>query len=272
MPVHDWTRVLPGIFHHFHHAWIARLSDALNAGLLPGGYYALAEQFSGRPHPDVLALEMTEEDEDENRAPLQRAPHGGEGVSGIVAVAERPPQVKLTITAEESIYEQKANRIAIYHTSGDRVVAYIEIVSPGNKQTEGKLKVFLDKMIEAIEQGRHLLIIDLIPPRSHDPQGIHAAFWRYAYGPTEGVTDEKPLTLAAYEAIDVDDDICVPTGYFEPVAVRQVLPSMPLFLKPGKYIDVPLEQTYQAAWQGVPERWKRVIEASPGKSANGNHP
>jgi hypothetical protein len=22
MPIHDWTRVNAGIFHHFHHAWI----------------------------------------------------------------------------------------------------------------------------------------------------------------------------------------------------------------------------------------------------------
>src|ERR687884_439463 len=30
MPVHDWTRVDAGIFHHFHHAWIAEISSALN--------------------------------------------------------------------------------------------------------------------------------------------------------------------------------------------------------------------------------------------------
>ena len=44
MPIHDWTKVDAGIFHHFHNGWITRLSDALNDGLLPKGYYALAEQ------------------------------------------------------------------------------------------------------------------------------------------------------------------------------------------------------------------------------------
>jgi hypothetical protein len=44
MPIHDWARVDPGIFHHFHTAWITHISDALNDGLLPGGYYALVEQ------------------------------------------------------------------------------------------------------------------------------------------------------------------------------------------------------------------------------------
>ena len=44
MPIHDWTRVEAGIFHHFHHRWITSISDTLNAGMLPAEYYALAEQ------------------------------------------------------------------------------------------------------------------------------------------------------------------------------------------------------------------------------------
>jgi hypothetical protein len=47
MPIHDWTRVDAGIFHHFHHRWIGAISDVLNERLLPKSYYALAEQQSG---------------------------------------------------------------------------------------------------------------------------------------------------------------------------------------------------------------------------------
>ena len=35
MPVHDWARVIPGIFHDFHQRWIGAIRDHLNAGLLP---------------------------------------------------------------------------------------------------------------------------------------------------------------------------------------------------------------------------------------------
>ena len=35
MPVHDWTCVSAGIFHHFHFEWIGDLSRQLNRGLLP---------------------------------------------------------------------------------------------------------------------------------------------------------------------------------------------------------------------------------------------
>jgi hypothetical protein len=29
MPIHDWTRVDAGLFHHFRHRWIDALCDAL---------------------------------------------------------------------------------------------------------------------------------------------------------------------------------------------------------------------------------------------------
>jgi hypothetical protein len=54
MPIHDWSRVNAGLFHHFHQRWIQALCDELNAGGLPDGYLALSEQVSGGPIPDVL--------------------------------------------------------------------------------------------------------------------------------------------------------------------------------------------------------------------------
>ena len=42
MPIHDWSRVSAGIFHAFHCAWVPRLSEALNAGILPGVTHSTA--------------------------------------------------------------------------------------------------------------------------------------------------------------------------------------------------------------------------------------
>jgi hypothetical protein len=44
MPIHDWTRVQAGTFHHFHCAWITHMAEALNEGILPAGFYVMAEQ------------------------------------------------------------------------------------------------------------------------------------------------------------------------------------------------------------------------------------
>ena len=36
---------------------------------------------------------------------------------------------------------------------------------------------------------------------------------------------------------------------------------MPLFLTPDAYILVPLEATYQSAWEAVPSFWRDVLTA-----------
>jgi hypothetical protein len=65
---------------------------------------------------------------------------------------------------------------------------------------------------------------------------------------------DRRLTLAAYVAARPI------TAYLEPFAAGAQLPDMPLFLDPGHYVNVPLEATYYAAYEGVPQRWQRVIE------------
>ncbi len=59
MPIHGWTRVEAGIFHHFHQRWIGAMGDALNGGLLPADYFALSEQVTGAPVPDVVTLRLS---------------------------------------------------------------------------------------------------------------------------------------------------------------------------------------------------------------------
>jgi hypothetical protein len=36
--------------------------------------------------------------------------------------------------------------------------------------------------------------------------------------------------------------------------------DMPLLLTPERYVNLPLEKTYLAAYAGLPKRWKWVIE------------
>ncbi len=115
MPIHDWTRVEPGDFHHFHQRWIQDLAAALNGGLLPRDYMALAEQVTGRPIPDVVTLK------------IQSAPD----LEGGVMVATAPPTAKLISRLDRVNYARWADRVVIRHGRG-RVVAIIEIVSPGN--------------------------------------------------------------------------------------------------------------------------------------------
>src|SRR5262249_23475675 len=155
--------------------------------------------------------------------------------SGGIAVASAPPRVRFTATAEPEQYARKRKTVTVRHSSGDQVVAVIEVVSPGNKSARHPLRAFVQKAVELLEAGVHLRIADRSPPGPRAPQGIHAALWSEITEDQFRLPPEKPLTLAAYSAG------AVKTAYIEPVAVGDTLPDMPLFLEPDVYVPVPLE-------------------------------
>jgi hypothetical protein len=244
MPVHNWTRVDAGIFHHFHTSWMDDIAGALNSGLLPPDYYALAEQIAGGLGPDVLTLQTPQPPGNETAGDMH----------GTVAVGSAPPKVRLTVRAAIDEYTARRRTVVIRHVSRHRVVALVEILSPGNKASRHPLRAFLDKAVAALTQGIHLLVADLFPPGPRDPQGIHGALWQQLNDGDYEQPPDKPLTLAAYAAGPI------PTAYVEPVAVGDVLPHMPLFLTPDEYINVPLEATYQTAYARVPRFYRNILE------------
>jgi hypothetical protein len=63
-----------------------------------------------------------------------------------------------------------------------------------------------------------------------------------------------PLTLASYVAgppVEI---------YLQHLAVGIPLTEMPLFMRPDRYINVPLEATYQSTYHGTPAFWRDMLE------------
>jgi hypothetical protein len=241
MPVHDWTRVYAGLFHHFHQSWAIRIADALNAGLLPRGLTALVEQKSGPMETDVLAVD--------SYLDRQRA----EAEGGLMTM--EAPQARIVRKSSRETYADRASRIAVKHNLG-RTVAVIEIVSPGNKDSRRAFKQFIDKSLEFINNGVHLLVIDLFPPTKRDPFGVHRAIW------DEFEEDDvlfefppgKDRILASYDAGREK------AAYVEPISVGDSMPDMPLFLMPGRHIKVPLEAAYETTWSFLPRDMQIIVE------------
>src|SRR4051794_5832162 len=107
MPVHDWTRVSDGTFHDFHYSWVLEIKRALKRGLLPKGYYVMAEQLGDVGAPDVLIA--------------------------------------------RDAYARMQRTLVIRHTSDDRIVAMIEVLSRGNKSSRHAVRSFLDKAVAALD-------------------------------------------------------------------------------------------------------------------------
>ena len=49
-------------------------------------------------------------------------------------------------------------------------------------------------------------------------------------------------------------------AFIEPIATGDSLVDMPLYLRPGRYVSVPLEETYRLAFESVPRRWRTILE------------
>jgi len=251
MPVHDWTRVSAGTFHHFHTYWVGEIGKALNAGILPADYYAMTEQVAGNIGPDVLTLQVTPP------ATRSQAPEssGGTAVAVAAAVMTAPPQVCYSETTEEDLYARKRKRLVIRHSSNDRIVALLEIVSPGNKASQHALRTFVRKAAGAMRKGIHLSVVDLHPPSQRDPKGIHPAIWSEFADSGFALPSDKPLTLATYAVEGM-----VKRAFINSVAVGDALPELPLYLTPEGWVRVPLESTYRAALDAVPRRLRDVLE------------
>lgn len=252
MLLHDWTRLDAGTFHAFHTLWIAEIMKALNAGLLPQGYYALAEQVATRMQTDVLTLQTGP-----GRPLLASGP-----TNGALAVAEAPPHVRLSLRPDPARKPRRSTslrrHVAVRHITGHRVVALIEVVSPSNKDRKAHVRELSEKVVRSLEAGIHVLLLDLLPPGSHDPHGLHGAVWKYFDTASYEPPAEEPLTLASYAWNGSE-----PVVFLEPIAVSRPLIDMPLFLTAERYVNVPLEATYREAYSGMPEFWRNVLEQGP---------
>lgn len=221
MAIHDWTRVPAGLFHHFHQDWSIEIARTLNRGRLPKGLSALVEHQTVGDRKGYVAL--------------------------------NPPVTQFVRRTTREFHTGGANRIVVRHHLG-RIVAVIEIVSPGNKDSRAALRDFVEKAIDFLRKGIHLLIIDLFPPTPRDPFGLHKALWDEIVEEDFTFPPGKNLILASYETGGVR------AAYVEPVAVGDVLPDMPLFLANDLHVPVPLEPTYCATWDASPEEMRQAVE------------
>ena len=230
MPVHAWSHFDAGIFHDFRLSWCAEIGRFLNQCLPKFDCYALSE--IPAQALDASGLDMLGAD---------RRLVGGKSGSALRLVPE-PSKFR----SPEAWYAAKANVIRIRHVSDHRVVAVIEIVSPGNKRSRSAMASFVEKAVALVCGGVHLLIVDLLPPGPRDPQGLHPKVWDEFDESDFTLPLLEPLTLASYRAG------YLPEAFVETTAVGRMLPEMPVFLTPEHYISLPLEASYMSAWSAAP--------------------
>jgi hypothetical protein len=232
MPLHDWSGAPAGLYHVFHELWAVTLMTTLNDGRLPDGFTAIIAQKTGPKEGDVIAVDQ--------RVLLGTPP----GAAGGVATKDRP-KTRIVSRSDGRRYAAKANRVVVQHHLG-QTVAVIEIVSPGNKDSERAFTLFVSKVGDYIERGVHVLVVDILPPTPRDPAGVHKAIWDQFLEEPFAFPAGEDRVIAAYRA-DTD-----PEAFVETMGVGHGVPTMPLFLVEELNVRVPLEAAYMQAWDLTP--------------------
>ena len=227
MPLHDWTKAEAGAFHEVHAGWLIYLRDALNDGRLPPGYRAHAERRADLFVPDVLALEP-------DPPPLPEPTEVGG-----VAVAEPQTSRRLTLRPDP----RPIRVLAVRHTTGERIVAVVELVSAGNKDRPESVREFASKVASLLRRRVNVSVVDVHLPGKHDPGGMPVAVSRQLRGERPGRPPKRrPYTFAAFRSNPPPLK-----AFLDDLAVGDPLPATPLFLESGVHVRLPLEETYQRA-------------------------
>jgi hypothetical protein len=127
------------------------------------------------------------------------------------------------------------------------------VISPAYKGRRFHAVKLAKKVVELLENDVHALVIDLLPPSRFDPQGLHGAILSHLGSVSHEPPPGRPFTLASYRGGETET-------FVEPVGLGQSLRDMTLFLEREHSVNVPLERTYQEAYDAMPAYWREVIE------------
>jgi hypothetical protein len=240
MPLHDhfhppWSEQNP--WEGFHSAWINTMVRHLNGTLLPSRFRALPQVHLG---PLVESDVATFDQE-----PLGQAagPQAGEAANGSRGALWSPPQAVQTLEIElpaQDVFEvriQDARR-------GMRLVAAVELVSPGNKDRPENRQAFVTKCAAYLQDQVNLVIVDVVTSRHAN---LHHELLTLV-APQLANADDLDLYCVAYRNRKEKKKWRLDTWPF-PLAVGALLPIAPLWLTADLSVPLDLEKSYEETCQ-----------------------
>lgn len=217
----------------FHVNWAGAIADSLNESLLPEGYFAEEHAQLG-PWVEIDVATFTDSESPGRRAsraatlpPRMWAPPA----PAMIVPAAFPDALEVQVFEEEG---------------GTRLVAAIELVSPGNKDRPRHRQAFAVKYASYLCRGVSLIIIDIVTsPR----ENLHNEIMQVlGHGPASALPPETALYGVAYRPVvrDQHEQIEVSPS---PLEIGQPLPVLPLALNAERCLPIDLEATYTIACQ-----------------------
>ena len=234
-------------WHSFHHAWCTLIAIQLNR-FLPDNYRATLHVQYGI-EVDVAALEVTTSEKtpksvrEVTTVPyVTMAVEQGNGHTEQAVWQPPPPSQLLPFSLLTDSVE-----VLIYNSRTiPSLVGAVELVSESNKDRPAERAAFVTKCEAYLRQGVGLVIVDIVTTlRANLHQALLARLGQEPTGQRQ-----PPLYTTAYRPFQQDEQITLAL-WQEPLAVGQVLPTMPLWLRREYCAPLALEATYVETCQAL---------------------
>ena len=224
MPLHDWTK-LKG-WSGLHIYWMVNICDDIKSKLPPGFRAYLGSS-------PIVAID------DPPGQPDVSVRRTNGGTQGTLEAGEADPfqpdwegQVA-TIKTDVSVYVERNGRL----------IAAVELVSPGNKDGTQKKANYTARYLGYLTNGVHLLFADLHPrPFAFSFADTLAERLRLPAQPSL----QAPYAVSYRVGVDPSADATLAVRRF-PLKVGEALPVAPLALGFPEVVPVDLEGTYRKA-------------------------
>jgi uncharacterized protein DUF4058 len=216
----------------FHSFWAVSIGGHLNR-MLPRRFRALVQtHLSSAVESDVLEYEQS----------IEKGNGPGEGGAGGVALQTwAPPATRIIAPAlfpddfEVQIHEQRG---------GYRLVAVVELVSPGTKDRAESRRAFAVKCAAYLQRGIGVIAVDVVTERHCNLHNEMAALLSWAE-PLRMPADSF-LYAIAYRPVRRQEKNEIDL-WPVPLAIGSPLPLLPLALKGSRLVPLDLETTYMTA-------------------------
>jgi hypothetical protein len=216
----------------FHSSWATRIADALTERWLPPNYIAEEHAHLG---PSVEIDVGTFE-----REGAEAGEESGPAVATVGPKVWAPPAADGVLPA---VFPDTFEVRVLSTDTGPKLVAAIELVSPGNKDRAAERRAFATKCASYLYQGISVIIVDIVTNRRAN---LHNEILRVMETDELQLPAEANLYAVAYRPLQRGrgDEIDV---WRSPLALGQALPTLPLGLRADLVIPVDFEATYDEA-------------------------
>lgn len=217
----------------FHSSWATRIADALTERWLPPNYIAEEHAHLG---PSVEIDVSTFEQETTTTE--------AEGSGTVATVGPKVWTLPVADGSLAAVFPDTFEIRVLCTDTGPKLVAAIELISPGNKDRASERRAFAIKCASYLYQGISVIIVDIVTNRRAN---LHNEILELMDG-ADGLrlSPESSLYAVAYRPLRRGKEDVI-DFWRSPLALGRTLPTLPLGLRADLVIPVDFEETYAEA-------------------------